>query len=111
QANSLVPKWRGLMSATYESSHVGGDIRARYVGGGGYAPASVLANQGPDLHIGSITYIDLGVRGYFNFGDKTRLTVYGNIQNLFDRDPALAASSPYQDIVGRYFTVGARANF
>lgn len=111
QANSLVPRWRGLLSATYESTAMGADIRARYVGGGGYAPASVLANQGADLHVGSITYVDLGLRGYFDIGDKTRLSVYGDVQNLFDRGPVLAAFSPYHDIVGRYFTVGVRANF
>jgi|SRR5882757_266838 len=111
QANSLVPRWRGLLSTTYESTGMGADIRARYVGGGGYAPASVLANQGDNLHVGSITYVDLGLRTYFNIGDKTRITLYGDVQNLFDRGPALAAFSPYQDIVGRYFTVGARANF
>ncbi len=44
-------------------------------------------------------------------GDS-KVTVYGNVQNVFDKEPALAAlNSPYFDIVGRYFTLGVRANF
>jgi iron complex outermembrane recepter protein len=40
------------------------------------------------------------------------VTIYGSVQNVFDREPALGAErSPYLDIVGRYFTLGARVNF
>ncbi|MDT9599831.1 TonB-dependent receptor domain-containing protein [Sphingosinicella rhizophila] len=111
QAVYLVPKWRGLLSTTYESERFGSDIRARYVGGGEYAPASVLPNQG-DNRIAARTYIDLGLRGYFPIGDDRKITIYGSVQNLFDRDPALGAvGSPYHDLIGRYFTFGVRANF
>jgi outer membrane receptor protein involved in Fe transport len=111
QAVFLVPRWRGLLSATYESSSMGTDIRARYVGGGGFAPASVLPNQAPDLHVDSRIYVDLGLRAYIGVGDNERITIYGAVQNLFDRDPELGAASPYHDFVGRYFTFGVRANF
>ena len=49
QAVFLVPKWRGTLTTTYESDHFGADVRARYVDGGGYAPSTVLANQGDTL--------------------------------------------------------------
>ncbi len=109
QTEFLVPKWRGSLSFVYESEFIGGDLRARYLDGGGYAPPEVLtlANN----HIASRTYIDLGLRGYVPMGDS-KLTVYGSVQNVFDKEPALAAlNSPYFDIVGRYFTLGVRANF
>lgn len=112
QAPYLIPKWRGSLTTTYESERFGGDIRVRYVDGGGYAPATVLAGQGDGVGISSRWYFDLGARVYIPYGEGKRFTVYGNVQNLFDRGPAVAAiSSPYLDLIGRYFTVGARINF
>lgn len=112
QATYLIPKWRGTLSASYESERFGADVRTRYVDGGGYAPANVLAGQGDSVSISSRWYFDLGARLYIPYGDGKKFTVYGNVQNLFDRDPAVAAvSSPYHDLIGRYFTVGARINF
>ncbi len=108
----LIPKWRGSLNSTYESERFGGDVRVRYVDGGGYAPANVLAGQSPDNSISSRWYFDVGARVYIPYGDDKKFTIYGNIQNLFDRQPAVAAiSSPYHDLIGRYFTVGARVNF
>ncbi len=110
-ASFLVPKWRGSASATYESETFGADLRMRYIDGGGYAPADIVPNIG-DNHISSRTYVDIGLRGYVPLGDEKRLTIYGGVQNLFDRDPPVAsARSPYFDLIGRYFTFGVRANF
>ncbi|TPE63728.1 TonB-dependent receptor [Sandaracinobacter neustonicus] len=112
QAVFLVPNWRGTLSTTYESAHFGGDIRFRYVDSSGYAPPTVLAGQGDSVGISSRTYVDIGLRAYVPFGDGKRFTLFGNVQNLFDRDPPVAAvSSPYYDLIGRYFTIGARASF
>ncbi|APR54646.1 TonB-dependent receptor plug domain-containing protein [Sphingomonas koreensis] len=110
QAGYLVPKWRGSLTFNYESQGMGADLRTRYVGSGGFAPAAVLANQ--DARIDSHIYVDLGLRAYIRTSDRNRLTVYGSVQNLFDRQPTLGAvSSPYLDIIGRHFTFGVRANF
>jgi outer membrane receptor protein involved in Fe transport len=109
QTGFLVPQWRGTLSFGYESERLGGDLRARYLDGGGYAPPEVLPVT--NNHIASRTYIDLGLRTYIPVGDS-RVTVYGNVQNVFDKEPALAAlNSPYFDVIGRYFTLGVRANF
>jgi outer membrane receptor protein involved in Fe transport len=109
QTGYLVPKWRGSLSFAYESEFVGGDVRARYLDGGGYAPEEVVALAGN--HIGSRAYIDLGLRTYIPVGDS-KVTVFGSVQNVFDKEPAVAAlNSPYFDIIGRYFTLGVRANF
>ena len=108
----LVPQWRGTLSSVYESERIGADLRVRYVDGGGYAPANVLPNQDPSNSISARWYFDLGARAYIPYGDGKKFTVYGNVQNLFDRAPAVAAVySPYHDLIGRYFTVGARINF
>ncbi|WBX85103.1 TonB-dependent receptor plug domain-containing protein [Sphingosinicella microcystinivorans] len=112
QAGYLIPKWRGTFNTTYESEGFGFDIRTRYVDGGGYAPKDVLGNQGDSVSISSRWYFDLGARVYIPYGEGKKFTVYGNVQNVFDRDPAVAVvSSPYHDLIGRYFTVGARINF
>ncbi|HEY0685952.1 MAG TPA: TonB-dependent receptor [Steroidobacter sp.] len=111
QAEFLVPKWRGSLTASYESDVLGADLRARYLDGGGYAPPNVLADIGNN-RIASRTYVDLGLRAYLPIMDDTRLTIFGNVQNVFDKEPPLAAvNSPYFDIVGRYFTLGLRASF
>ncbi len=111
QAVFLVPKWRGTLTANYESDRFGADIRGRYIDSSGFAPDTVLANVQHN-RIKARTYFDLGARTYIPFGDGNRMTVYGSIQNLFDRKPPLAAvSSPYYDLIGRYFTFGVRANF
>jgi hypothetical protein len=33
---------------------------------------------------------------------------FGNVTNLFDRDPAPLASAANHDVLGRFFNVGAR---
>jgi iron complex outermembrane receptor protein len=39
-------------------------------------------------------------------------TFLGSLLNFFEKDPAVAAlNSPYFDVIGRYFTLGVRANF
>jgi iron complex outermembrane recepter protein len=109
QTEFLVPRWRGSLTLSYESDLVGADLRARYLDKGGYSPPDVLDVADK---ISSRTYVDLGLRAYLPLMSDTRLTVYGDVQNLFDRDPPLAAvNSPYFDVIGRYFTLGVRANF
>ena len=112
QASFLTPKWRANFTTTYESETIGGDLRVRYIGSGGYAPPDVVANIG-DNHISARAYVDLGLRFYVPIDDdKKRVTFYGSVQNLFDRAPPLAAvNSPYYDLIGRYFTFGVRASF
>ena len=110
-ANFLVPEWRGSIAFMYESERFGGDLRARYVGSGGYAPEEVMSIASSANHIAARTYVDVGLRTYIPMG-TAQLTTYVSVQNLFDRQPALASyGSPYLDLIGRYFTLGVRANF
>ena len=62
----------------------------------------------------SATYEDANVgfdiRARFKIDD--RFMLFGNVNNVFDRDPPLiTANSTLYDVVGRYFTVGARVDF
>jgi iron complex outermembrane receptor protein len=99
------PKWRGTLSATYEDDNVGFDIRARYIDGGNFdRTRTTLINN----RIASRTYVDLGAR--FKIDD--RFMLFGNVNNVFDRDPPLiTVNSTLYDVVGRYFTVGAKVDF
>lgn len=108
---NAIPKWRGVLSFTYQSNAVGLDARLRYVDGGkfnhlldGVALPQLLVNN----DIGSRTYFDLGTQ--FKAGD--RITVFGNVNNLFDVAPPISTTSNiFYDVVGTYFTAGARVNF
>ncbi len=108
----LTPKWRANTALVYESDSMGADLRVRWIDKAKFAPETVLANIGGN-DIDSRAYVDVGLRGYVPFNDgESRLTVYGSIQNLFDRQPPIGAvASPYYDLIGRYFTVGASVRY
>nr|WP_294169717.1 TonB-dependent receptor [uncultured Sphingomonas sp.] len=99
------PKWRATLGATYQDAVLGLDLRVRYIDGGSFNSAlTTLVNN----RISSRTYVDLGAQ----FKVQDRFTLFGNVNNLFDRDPPLSTvGNPNYDIVGTYFTVGARVNF
>ncbi|WP_116091115.1 TonB-dependent receptor plug domain-containing protein [Sphingomonas crusticola] len=111
------PKWRGTLSFSYQTDRLGLDARVRYVGGGKFnqlldgripspgAPANVtLLNN----DISARTYVDLGAQ----FKVNDRFTFFGNIANLFDRDPPISTAGPiHYDAIGTYFTFGARVKF
>lgn len=99
------PKWRATLGATYQDEALGFDLRVRYVDGGLFNRAlTTLVNN----RIRSRTYVDLGAQ----FKVQDRFTFFANVNNLFDVDPPLTpVGSPNYDIVGTYFTAGARVNF
>src|SRR5690606_39064697 len=100
-----VPKWRGTFSIGYDNDDFGSDVRVRYVDGGLYDHLLTdLVNNKTDARM----YVDLGVR--FKVADRFTLT--GNVNNLFDRQPPLSPiGNPHYDVIGTYFSIGAKANF
>ena len=100
-----LPKWRSTISLTYQTDAFGLDARVRYVDGGKFDSQNLnLVNN----DVKSRTYLDLGAQ----FKATDRFTLFGNVNNVFDIDPPLVtAGSPHYDIVGTYFTMGARAKF
>jgi outer membrane receptor protein involved in Fe transport len=112
-----VPHWRGVASAAYEDRRFTVDLRARYVGGGHFnsLPGGETScdPQGrtalcPDIK--GQTYVDLGLRYVLPFGnaEASRITLLANVANLFDKDPPVFPNRMHYDVVGRYFTFGAR---
>ncbi len=115
-----VPHWRGVASAAYEDRRFTVDLRARYVGGGHFdsqlgGDTSCDPNGRTTLcpDIKSRTYIDLSLQYALPFGnyEDSRITLFGSVANLFDRDPPIFPNRMIYDVVGRYFTFGARAKF
>lgn len=100
-----VPKWRATLSATYQGEVVGVDARVRYVDGGKFDHLNTLLVNND---VKSRTYLDLGAQ----LKVTDRFTFFGNVNNVFDRDPPLStAGSAHYDVIGRYFLAGARAKF
>ena len=97
-----MPKWRGTLSANYQVGQLGVDARLRYIDGGNFDHlATTLVNN----HVNSRTYVDLAAEFRLN----KRISLFGNVNNVFDRDPPITPTgSPIYDIVGTYFTFGAR---
>jgi outer membrane receptor protein involved in Fe transport len=97
------PKWRGTASVTYQDEALSAHARVRYVGGGLYNHLLDIENNA----ISARTYLDVGAQ--VKIGG---LTLFGDINNVFDRDPPLTTGGQIHfDQIGRYFTAGARVRF
>jgi iron complex outermembrane recepter protein len=115
-----VPHWRGVVSAAYEDRRFTVDVRARHVGGGDFnSQPGGETSCDPDGRtalcpdVEARTYIDLGLQYALLFGnyEDSRMTLFGSVANLLDRDPPVFPNRMHYDVVGRYFTFGVRAKF
>ena len=108
ETNFSTPKWRGTGSISYDDRSFGTDLRLRYVDGGLYSNQVGPNGKLPlNNDVASRLYVDLGLR--FKTGP---FTLYGNVNNLFDRKPPLSYySSPNYDVIGRYFSAGVKLRF
>jgi iron complex outermembrane receptor protein len=115
------PRWRGIFTIAYRDDVFGMNARVRHVDGGKYdkfadglrvspggpfvpGHSSVITNNDID----SRTYVDLGAQ--FRVLDKLELSF--NVTNLFDVDgPISPQASAHYDVIGTYFTFGAKINF
>ncbi|WBY06483.1 TonB-dependent receptor [Sphingomonas sp. 7/4-4] len=103
-----VPAWRVNGSIGYEDQTFSGLARARYVSPGEYNSQVPLTNN----HIGAYTYFDLQAQMKVPVSDTRQMELYANVSNLFDKAPPPGSLySPYYDVLGRYFTFGARVRF
>ncbi len=117
-----VAKWTVTGSVTYASE--GGTtlfVQGRYISGGKYdstlGPTALPVAQN---RVPAMFYTDLTVKRRIG-PPSSGVELFVTVNNLFDRDPPLAPqgavtiprqTNPYfYDMVGRYFTVGARARF
>ena len=101
-----VPRWRVNGTLGYQNETFTGLIRARYISPGQYNKTLDISNN----DIPAYTYFDLQAR--VEVPSVPSLEIYGNVKNMFNKKPPYGSLySPYYDVVGRYFSVGARINF
>ena len=104
------PKWRGTGTIAFDNDSFGANLRVRYVDGGLDRPLTVVNNVPVPIvnnKVGSRTYIDLGAQ--FKAGP---FTLFGNVNNLLDRDPPITTyTSPNFDVIGRYISGGVKLSF
>ncbi|PZU61222.1 MAG: hypothetical protein DI547_02080 [Sphingobium sp.] len=120
-----VPKWAGTLDVSLRNGPFRTTVSARYFSQSkfdatmvgpedeGYAPT--LANSLDTNRAPARTYFDLYTEYTLRAGN-TAFTLFGQVQNLLDKDPWLYASTsitsggnPY-DLIGRRFRVGVRVN-
>ncbi len=104
------PKWRGTGTIAFDNDSFGANLRVRYVDGGLDRPLPIVNGVPVEIvnnKVGSRTYVDLGVQ--FKAGP---FTLFGNVNNLFDRDPPITPyTSPNYDVMGRYISGGVKLSF
>jgi iron complex outermembrane receptor protein len=112
----------------YNNGPFNWNLQARYLGGGDlnarYNQERALSNgttaiiyDVADNKIGTAVYWDTRLGYQIPMGDGS-LEIYGNVNNLFDKDPPIVRgeSIAFQtgggyDVIGRYFTVGFNLKF
>lgn len=123
-AGTAIPKWTGLASIGYASDRTTVQLGGQYVGSvtynatpGSAQPIGLNIPRFPDRF-----YLDLGVQYVLIDRGGTRIQLFGNIQNLLDKDPPIIPTlvgpvSPIisnyglYDPLGRRFTAGVRFKF
>lgn len=124
------PRWQGSASITYRNDRWTVFVQERFISGGLQNTNGIFSlgtpytsGTGPnslDLnHVKAVQYTDLTVQ----VRPAEHLELYATVNNLFDRDPpsaptrtgvpitTLDTNPTLYDVVGRYFTVGARLRF
>lgn len=110
-------KWRGLFTASYNVGPSTTTLTTRYLGPGKITNQPETSRTGIPAafnHVDPVWYFELAQNYEVTIGSST-ITLFGAIENLFDRQPEAIPSSgtsfgtgaPY-DLLGRSFRVGVR---
>jgi len=120
------PEWQAVAGATYRDGPFNAFIQERYIGSGKRRfndNQPLLSGITIDNdYVSPAYYTDLQVGYQLDLHDKTTLNVFGNITNLLDRDPPIAANysdfagsvqtnASLFDVLGRRFVVGVKFEF
>jgi outer membrane receptor protein involved in Fe transport len=104
---SGVPKVRINTSVHYEQGRFEATLRNRFISAG----VNNITQQIQNNRIPAYAYFDLGLRYRIPNGGR-ELELFANVNNMFDKAPPIASqTSPYYDVIGRYFSAGARISF
>jgi iron complex outermembrane receptor protein len=120
QGTGGVPKWRVTGFISYSNPVFAIDIQERWRSSLRQDPDPTLVYAIPKVP--AVAYTDLTLTGFIG-KDKSK-QIYLSVQNLFDKQPPVYVISGFSgtpafqypavtgdDVIGRYFTVGARFKF
>lgn len=108
-----VPHWRWNASLTYDRGPFTWHGEGRYVGPGNIDHRTTIN----DNHVKARFYLDTSVEMEILDDEVGKVSLFGAVRNLLDKDPPnlpsssvapLATNGALYDVVGRYFTVGVR---
>ena len=104
------PHWKHFTQLGYRLRNFSGLLDVRWYQGGNISNQRIegfAGVQGANVNsIGSLTYTSLSLN--YNFDGRWSGTVFGRVDNLFDRDPPFPLRSAYNDNNGRGYRLGVR---
>src|SRR5690606_7940925 len=125
---SPAPEWMGNLMMGYSTDRFNATATVRHVGDGifdvdrigpedpGYAPT--VMNSITTNRVNAATYLNLALSYTFPFGSNDEeIQIFGLVDNLFDKDPAVAPTGGYPtnaaffDTFGRRWRAGVRISF
>ena len=115
---SGAPKWKLDGKLTWANGPITAYAEERYVSSTVYDNTFTAADIA-DNRIDAAYYTTVSADYAILDGDGRKLTAFGVIDNLFDRDPPIVASTGFTsqtqasvfDVLGRRLTVGLRLNY
>lgn len=124
--NGNTPDWKWLAVQTYDSGRFSLTVQERWISDGTFGNQYVVCQSSCPVSTGNhptidynkmkgAFYVDIGAT--FKIGDN--LSVYGKVDNLFDKDPVPAPQTntgldinpALYDTLGRIYRAGVRFNF
>jgi len=124
--NGATPDWKWLAVQTYDSGRFSFTVQERWISDGTFGNQYVVCQSScppstanhPTIDYNRMKgafYVDIGAT--FKFGDN--LSIYGKVDNLFDKDPVAAPQTntgldinpALYDTLGRIYRAGVRFNF
>jgi len=123
--NGNTPHWKWLAVQTYDSGRFSLTLQQRWFSDGNFGNQYVVCQTGCPASTSNHPTINFNtMKGafYFDAGasyDIGGLTLYGKVDNLFDRDPTpapqtntgLDVNPALYDTLGRTYRVGVRVKF
>jgi outer membrane receptor protein involved in Fe transport len=119
------PKWQGNAFITYTTGPFSGTVQLRYIGPGKFLTldaAGLPVREGDATYEGSINDNKVASALYMNlassFDITSNIAVFGTLNNVFDKDPAIApggngypTNPVYFDTYGRTYKIGLRVKY
>ncbi len=132
------PKWQGNLTATWTHGPLSLTGQGRFISDGKFNYRGATANpdgtypaltgtllSGATLNVNRVpSYAVFGLSGSYSFenvGPTKNLQIFATVDNLFDRDPPIAAGNGanqnggtnpiYFDTLGRFYRIGVRTTF